>query len=124
MSRVIEVIIEDTKHDDVPDPILGLGTKFGDSVFLVHFPKIGKWGAYNYSHPKVGKDLKCLACFSQKENAMLFAKEKFGSILSDSPAIFPEIPFDDAREIAKEHPAQLDGMILLDVNPPEVHFVR
>lgn len=95
-------------------PILGLGEDFPTSVFVLSHPSTGRYGCYCH------QGVHGLACFSTEESALRFAEwiELSGMAVVD-------LPFDEAREVAKARPLPVVALMLLDrMESPKIHYVR
>ena len=91
-----------------------LESPFPASFYVVQDPDSGKFGCY------IHEGIHGLACFESQVNANLFATD-----FDVAEMTIRHVTFDEAREIAKDRPAPVVCLMLLD-NPaePTLHFVR
>jgi hypothetical protein len=95
-------------------PICGLEETFPDNVFLLAHPSTGRYGCYCHD------GVHGLAAFSTEAGAFRFAE-----FIDLSGMATVELPFDEAREVAKERPLPVVSLMLLDrMDDPKIHYVR
>jgi len=96
------------------EPMLELFDSFPDVVYLLFHPNSGKYGCYCH------QGVHGLACFSSENGAFRFAEW-----IDLSGMTSQEVSFDEAREIAKDRPAPVVSLMLLDnLDNPKIHYVR
>ena len=91
------------------------------SIDLDHFPEVlwiirdqfKRYGCW------VHDNVKGLAAFSTKERATEWAQGQFPPMLMRPE----EVTFDEAREIAKSRPDNLQCLYLLDTDEPLIHWL-
>lgn len=95
-------------------PVLGIENDFPEQLFLLFHPGTGKYGCYCHN------GVHGVACFTSEAGAFRFAE---WIDLSGMSSV--EVPFDEAREIAKQRPLPIVSLMLLDrMTDPQIHYVR
>src|SRR5690606_37210079 len=94
-------------------PVIGLENDFPERVFIIKHPPSNRYGCYCFD------GIHGLACFSSEDGAV-----KFSTWLDLNGMTAEEVSFDQAREIAKERPALIVSVMLLDnMEDPKIHYV-
>lgn len=94
--------------------ILGLGTEFPDTLYILHHPASGKYGCFLHAGTHG------VACFSTENGAL-----RFSELIDLCGMTSHQVSFDEAREVAKGRPHPVTALILLDdPSDPHVHFVK
>jgi hypothetical protein len=110
-----------TRPDTIVSPALPLAQSllevydpFPSVVYVVRHANSGKYGCF------VHAGTHGLACFESQMNACMFAGD-----FDLTGMCTVSLTFDEAREIAKDRPAPVTCLMLLD-NPdsPKLHYVR
>jgi hypothetical protein len=102
------------RNQTLDKPILGIENDFPSVVFVLKHPPSQKYGCYCF------EGVHGLACFSDEGSAFRFAEW-----LDLSGMEAEEVPFDEAREIAKDRPMPIVSVMLLDnLSEPQIHYVR
>lgn len=85
-----------------------------DQVHVIQHVSTGRYGCFCF------QGIHGLACFSHELDAM-----RFGERIELNGLDILELPFDEAREVAKGRPFPVVSLMLLDrIESPVIHFIR